>query len=43
MEPLGDGRFAAIVALPVRGNWDADVVVDAGSRHFAVTKRLFLQ
>jgi nitrogen fixation protein FixH len=43
MEPLGDGRFAATVALPARGNWDADIVVDAGSRRFAITKRLFLR
>lgn len=43
MEPLGGGRFAATVALPARGNWDADIVVDAGSHRFAITKRLFLQ
>jgi nitrogen fixation protein FixH len=43
MEPQGDGRFAATVALPARGNWDADIVVDDGSHRFAVTKRLFLR
>lgn len=43
MEPLGDGRFAGTVALPARGNWDADIVVDAGSHRFAVTRRLFLR
>ncbi len=39
----GEGRFAGIVALPERGNWDADIVIEAAGHHFAVTKRLFLQ
>jgi nitrogen fixation protein FixH len=43
MEALGDGRFAATVALPARGNWDADIVVNTGSHRFAITKRLFLR
>jgi len=43
MEPLGDGRFVAGVALPARGNWDADIVVEAEGHRFAVTKRLFLR
>lgn len=43
MAPLGDGRFAGTVALPARGNWDADIVVEAGGHRFAVTRRLFLQ
>jgi nitrogen fixation protein FixH len=43
MEALGGGRFAATVVLPARGNWDADIVVDTGGQHFAVTKRLFLR
>lgn len=43
MAPQGDGRFAGMVDLPARGNWDADIVVEAGGRRFAVTKRLFLQ
>ena len=43
MADLGGGRFAASVALPARGNWDADIVIEAGGRRFAVTRRLFLQ
>jgi nitrogen fixation protein FixH len=43
MEPIGEGRFAGIVDLPARGNWDADIVVDAGHHRFAITKRLFLR
>jgi len=43
MEPIGEGSFAGIVDLPARGNWDADVVVDAGDHRFAITKRLFLR
>lgn len=43
MVPQGDGHFAGTVDLPARGNWDADIVVDAGGRRFAVTKRLFLR
>ena len=40
---LGSGRFAGAVALPGRGNWDADIVIEAGGHRFAVTRRLFLQ
>jgi nitrogen fixation protein FixH len=40
---LGAGRFAAAVALPARGNWDADIVIEAGGQRFARTRRLFLQ
>ena len=43
LSDLGDGRFAGRVALPERGNWDADIVVEAGGQRFALTKRLFLQ
>ena len=39
----GEGRFDAHVDLPARGNWDLDIIVDAGDRHFALTKRLFLR
>jgi nitrogen fixation protein FixH len=39
----GEGRFDAHVDLPARGNWDLDIEVDAGDRHFALTKRLFLR
>ncbi|HET6196312.1 MAG TPA: FixH family protein [Acetobacteraceae bacterium] len=43
LNDLGDGRFAGHVVLPERGNWDADIVIEAGGRRFALTKRLFLQ
>jgi nitrogen fixation protein FixH len=43
LSDLGDGRFASHVELPARGNWDIDIVVDSGDRHFALTKRLFLR
>lgn len=43
MEPLGGGRFAGTFALPARGNWDADIVVEADGHRFAATKRLFLR
>lgn len=42
MAPLGGGRFAGAVDLPARGNWDADIAVEAGGHRFAVTRRLFL-
>lgn len=40
---LGDGRFAAHVDLPKRGNWDLDILVVAHGRDFAITQRLFLK
>lgn len=40
---LGGGRFSGSIVLPARGNWDADIVVDAEGQRFALTKRLFLQ
>ena len=40
---LGGGRFGARIDLPMRGSWDLDVAVEAKGRHFAVTKRVFLQ
>lgn len=43
MAAQGKGRFAAAVDLPARGNWDADIVVEADGHRFAVTKRLFLR
>jgi nitrogen fixation protein FixH len=43
MTALGDGRFTGTISLPERGNWDADIVIDAGGHRFAVTRRLFLQ
>lgn len=39
----GGGRFSGDVTLPARGNWDADIVVEAEGQRFALTKRLFLQ
>ena len=40
---LGGGRFSGRVELPARGNWDADIVVEARGQRFALTKRLFLR
>lgn len=43
LNDVGTGKFSGHVVLPARGNWDADIVVDAGGRRFALTKRLFLR
>lgn len=43
MSALGGGKFSGSVVLPARGNWDADIVVEAGGQRFALTKRLFLR
>jgi nitrogen fixation protein FixH len=43
MRDLGAGRFSGSVVLPARGNWDADIAIEAGGRRFALTKRLFLR
>ncbi len=40
---LGGGQYAATVDLPVLGNWDADLAIDAAGRRFVITKRLFLR
>ena len=40
---VGDGRFAGYVALPVRGNWDLDVVIERGGDRFAQSRRMFLK
>ena len=37
------GRFTAFVALPERGNWDLDIVVERGGDRFALTRRMFLK
>lgn len=37
------GKFAGFVELPVRGNWDLDVVVERDGDRFAQTRRLFLK
>lgn len=38
-----DGRFAGYADLPVRGNWDLDVVVERGGNRYAQTRRMFLK
>jgi len=43
MTNASGGRFTGSVDLPARGNWDADIVIDADGHRFAVTRRLFLQ
>lgn len=37
------GKFAGFVELPVRGNWDLDVVVERDGNRFAQTRRVFLK
>ena len=37
------GRFAAIVELPERGNWDLDIVVERDGERYALTRRMFLR
>ena len=43
LAPASPGTFVGHVALPGRGNWDADIVVEKDGRRFALTKRLFLK
>lgn len=43
MAVVGDGRHAGYVALPARGNWDVDIVVERDGERFAQTRRMFLQ
>lgn len=40
---VDSGRYAATVALPARGNWDLDVVIDIDGQRFAQTRRMFLK
>ena len=40
---VDNGRYAATVALPARGNWDLDVVIDRDGQRFAQTRRMFLE
>ena len=40
---VDNGRYAATVALPARGNWDLDVVIDHDGQRFAQTRRMFLR
>ena len=37
------GKFAGFIELPVRGNWDLDVVVERDGNRFAQTRRIFLK
>lgn len=37
------GRFAGPVDLPVRGNWDVDIVVERDGERYALTRRMFLR
>jgi nitrogen fixation protein FixH len=37
------GRFAGIVDLPERGNWDLDIVVERDGERYALTRRMFLK
>jgi nitrogen fixation protein FixH len=37
------GKFAGFIELPVRGNWDLDVIIERDGHRFAQTKRLFLK
>ncbi len=37
------GKFAGYVTLPVRGNWDLDVIVEHNGDRFAQTRRIFLK
>lgn len=40
---VGDGKFAGYVDLPMRGNWDLDVIVERGGDRYAQTRRMFLK
>jgi nitrogen fixation protein FixH len=37
------GKYAASVELPMRGNWDVDILVEHGGERYAVTRRMFLR
>ena len=43
MTAIDSGRYAATVALPARGNWDLDLVVEWDGQRFAQTRRMFLR
>jgi len=40
---IENGRFAGPVDLPMRGNWDLDIVVERGGDRYAQTRRMFLK
>lgn len=37
------GKFAGYIQLPVRGNWDLDVIVECNGDRFSQTRRMFLK
>ncbi|SRR6266498_716203 len=43
MDAIESGRFAGHVDLPARGNWDADIVIEAGGERYSLTRRMFLR
>lgn len=43
MSAVDLGLHAGTVGLPARGNWDADIVIERGGDHYALTKRMFLK
>lgn len=43
LSPVDAGKFAGYVQLPVRGNWDLDLVIEHQGERFAQTRRLFLK
>jgi nitrogen fixation protein FixH len=43
MDAIESGRFAGHVELPARGNWDADIVIEARGECYSLTRRMFLR
>lgn len=43
LDTAGDGKFAGYVDLPMRGNWDLDIVVERDGNRYAQTRRMFLK
>jgi nitrogen fixation protein FixH len=43
MGDIDGGRFAGLVELPARGNWDVDIVVEHHGERYALTRRMFLR
>eukprot|EP01036_Dinobryon_divergens_P060641 gene60640-biopygen50474 len=43
MAAVDAGRHEGHVALPARGNWDVDIVVERDGERFAQTQRMFLK
>ncbi len=43
MAAVDAGRHAGYAALPARGNWDLDIVVERDGQRFAQTRRMFLE